>query len=189
MSNEVRLRGGVKVEARAEGDAPRLVGYASVFETEANIGGMFREVIRKGAFSEALLRDDIHALDNHDYGRVIGRKKAGTLSISEDDHGLRVEITPPNTTVVRDLLENVGAGNIDQMSFSFSMEGGRQSWDETGDLPLRSIEKVGELLEVSVVPRGAYETTEIALRSFQASKAQPNNAAARLRMKAKLIGK
>jgi len=178
----------MKVEARADESMPRLVGYSAVFETEANIGGMFREVIRKGAFTDAILRDDIHALDNHDYGRVIGRKKAGTLTISEDERGLRVEITPPNTTIARDLMENIGAGNIDQMSFSFSMEGGRQVWDESGDIPLRSIEKVGELLEVSVVPRGAYETTEIALRSLAASRQGMETAQEfRLRVKRKLI--
>jgi len=187
MNSEIRVHAGMKVEARADDAVKRLVGYASVFDTETDIGGMFREVIRKGAFSEALLRDDIHALDNHDYGRVIGRKKAGTLVISEDERGLRVEITPPNTTIARDLMENISAGNIDQMSFSFSMEGGRQAWDETGDTPLRSIEKVGELLEVSIVPRGAYVTTEIALRSLEASRPCETAQSFRLRMKGKLI--
>jgi len=167
MTKEVRVIAGMAVEERADGEAQKLVGYAAVFDQETDIGGYFREVVRRGAFSEALNRDDIHALFNHDYGNVIGRKKAGTLTVTEDDHGLRVEITPPNTQLARDLIENIRAGNIDQMSFAFSMDGGKQAWDETGDMPLRSIEKVGSLHEVSVVPRGAYPTTEIGLRSLE----------------------
>lgn len=165
MTHEIRILAGMQVEERA--DKPqRLVGYAAVFDQETDIGGHFREVIRRGAFSDAITRDDIHALYNHDYQHVIGRRAAGTLALSEDDHGLKVEITPPDTQVARDLMENIRAGNIDQMSFAFSMDGGKQTWDETGDTPLRSIEKVGELFEVSIVPRGAYPTTEIGLRSL-----------------------
>lgn len=166
MTQEIRVLAAMKVEKRAD-EPEKLVGYAAVFGQETSIGGYFREMVQRGAFTEALQRDDIHALYNHDYAYVIGRKRAGTLQIAEDDHGLRVEITPPNTQTARDLLENVRAGNIDQMSFAFSMDGGKQSWDETGDTPLRTIEKVGELYEVSVVPRGAYPTTEIALRSLE----------------------
>ena len=187
MTNEIRVHAGMQVETRAENDAPGLVGYAAVFDTEADIAGMFREVIRKGAFADAITRDDIHALDNHDYGRVIGRKKSGTLKIYEDDRGLRVEITPPDTTVARDLMANIAAGNIDQMSFAFSMEGGRQAWDETGDMPLRTIEKVGELFEVSVVPRGAFETTEVGLRSLAAFRTLMSATEFRARQKARLI--
>jgi len=187
MANEIRIHAGMQVETRAKDDAPGLVGYAAVFDTEANIEGMFREVIRKGAFADAITRDDIHALDNHDYGRVIGRKKSGTLKIYEDDRGLRVEITPPDTTVARDLMANIAAGNIDQMSFAFSMMGGRQVWDETGDMPLRSIEKVGELFEVSVVPRGAFQTTEVGMRSLAASRQTFCATEFRARQKARLI--
>ena len=187
MTNEIRVHAGMQVEARAENDAPGLVGYAAVFDTEADIAGMFREVIRKGAFADAITRDDIHALDNHDYGRVIGRKKSGTLKIYEDDRGLRVEITPPDTTIARDLMANIAAGNIDQMSFAFSMDGGRQVWDDSGDMPLRSIERVGELFEVSVVPRGAFPTTEVGLRSLAVFRTLMSATEFRARQKARLI--
>jgi len=166
MTHEIRVLASMQVEKRAD-EGEKLVGYAAVFGEETDIGGYFREVVKRGAFAEAITRDDIHALVNHDYNLVIGRKKAGTLKIDEDDHGLKVEITPPNTHAAKDLMENIRAGNIDQMSFAFSMQGGKQSWDETGEVPVRTIEKVGELFEVSVVPRGAYPTTEIGLRSLE----------------------
>lgn len=164
---EVRVIADMAVETRNDA-ADQLVGYAAVFEVEADIGGMFRERIARGAFAEALARDDIHALYNHDYANVLGRVRAGTLALAEDDHGLRVTITPPGTQLARDLIENIRAGNIDQMSFAFSMRGGVEEWDETGEVPLRTIKQLGELHEVSIVPRGAYPTTEIGLRSLEA---------------------
>lgn len=188
MTHEIRVLASMQVEKRAD-DGAKLVGYAAVFDEETDIGGYFREVVRRGAFAEAINRDDIHALYNHDYGHVIGRKKAGTLEIAEDDHGLRVAITPPDTQTARDLIENIRAGNIDQMSFAFSMEGGKQTWDETGETPLRVIERVGELFEVSVVPRGAYPTTEIGLRALdqhRKASAKSGYAARRARMRMNL---
>lgn len=188
MTHEIRVLASMQVEERAD-KAHKLVGYAAVFDQETDIGGQFREIIRRGAFAEAIKRDDVHALYNHDYAFVIGRMKAGTLQISEDDHGLRVEITPPNTQTARDLTENIRAGNIDKMSFAFTMEGGKQVWSDTGKTPLRTIEKVGALHEVSVVPRGAYPTTEIGLRSledFRRDKRRHNFNAAALRRAMKL---
>lgn len=164
---EIRIVAEMSVERRDD-EAEQMVGYAAVFGVEADIGGYFRERIARGAFAEALTRDDIHALYNHDYAHVLGRVKAGTLALAEDDHGLRVAITPPDTQLARDLMANIRAGNIDQMSFAFSMQGGLQEWDETGETPLRTIKQVGELYEVSIVPRGAYPTTEIGLRCLDA---------------------
>jgi phage head maturation protease len=79
---------------------------------------------------------------------------------------LRVEIDPPDTQDVRDLMVKMKRGDIDQMSFAFSMAGGKQEWDETGKVPLRTILEVGELYDVSVVTRGAYPTTEVGVRSL-----------------------
>ena len=45
MNSEIRVHAGMKVEARDDDAVKRLVGYASVFDTETDIGGMFREVI------------------------------------------------------------------------------------------------------------------------------------------------
>lgn len=175
MNNrELRLSTGFTVEKRAEDDdgkMPMITGYAAVFDSETTIGGRdwgFREKIAKGAFAEAIKTSDVRALFNHDEDMVLGRLKAGTLRLKEDERGLRVEIDPPDTQDARDLITKMQRGDIDQMSFAFTMEGGAQSWDESGDMPLRTIQRVGDLLDVSVVTYPAYVDTEAAARSLAA---------------------
>jgi len=195
MNNrELRLTTGFTVEKRSEGSEtlPMISGYAAVFDSETVIGGRewgFREKIARGAFAEALKTSDVRALFNHDEDLVLGRMKAGTLRLMEDERGLKVEIDPPDTQDARDLITKMQRGDIDQMSFAFIMEGGAQSWDESGDMPLRTIERVGELLDVSIVTYPAYPETEAAARSLAAVRKERQrqnfaNAARRLERKA-----
>ena len=181
MTKEIRILSGLKLETRSDTAQPKLVGYAAVFGEATDIGGMFREKIERGAFLAAIKTSDIHALFNHDENLVLGRAKAGTLRVSEDQHGLKVEIDPPDTQDVRDLLVKMKRGDIDQMSFAFTMLGGVQEWDDSAEPPIRTIKKVGELYDVSVVTRGAYPTTEVAVRSLDDYRKSHNFNAARLR--------
>lgn len=172
------------VEVRAAQNGRTIGGYAAVFNSTADIGDSFRELIAPGAFAGALTAD-VRALIDHDSGRVIGRTTAGTLRLKEDDTGLAVEIDLPDTTDGRDLAVLMERGDISGMSFGFIVT--KQTWDETGEIPTRTIEAV-DLREVSVVAFPAYDDTSIALRSLDAIRATKNfNAAAhRLRMKADL---
>jgi HK97 family phage prohead protease len=169
LEREIRLLSGLALEARRDNGAPTMVGYAAVFDTETDIAGIFREKILRGAFADAISKAsaDVHALFNHDDNLVLGRMRSGTLRLAEDQKGLKVEIDPPDTQDVRDLMVKMKRGDIDQMSFAFTMRGGVQTWDESREPPLRIIERVGELYDVSVVTRGAYPTTEVGVRSLE----------------------
>lgn len=153
------------IEVRAE--SRTIAGYAAVFNSETDIGGMFREKIAPGAFAKAVAGDDVRALFDHESGSVLGRTKSGTLRMSEDAHGLAVEIDLPDTQVGRDLRESMARGDIDGMSFGFRVT--KQEWDEAGKMPVRTIQEV-ELFEVSVVTFPAYADTEVALRSRDEAK-------------------
>jgi HK97 family phage prohead protease len=155
-------------EVRADDGAMVARGYAALFNSEADIGGYFREVIAPGAFRETLKNDDIRALIDHDTGRVIGRSSAGTLRLKEDDKGLSVEIDLPDTTDGRDLAVQLERGDISGMSFGFIVR--HDEWDETSDPPTRTIHAV-DLHEVSAVAFPAYGDTEIALRSLENARA------------------
>lgn len=180
--NERRVLSGLEVRAKDDGESRMIVGYAAVFNSETDIGGMFREKIEAGAFKEALTRSDVHALYNHDYNALpLGRMKAGTLRVKEDETGLAVEIDLPDTQFARDLETSMERGDVDEMSFQFTMRGGVEEWDDSQDPPLRTIKSAGEIYDVTVCPRGAYPDTSCALRSLENHKATKNFNAARLR--------
>jgi HK97 family phage prohead protease len=173
-------------ELRASDKGKTIAGYAAIFNEMADIGGSFREIIAPGAFKQTL-DGDIRALVDHDSGRVIGRSKAGTLRLKEDEHGLATEIDLPDTTDGRDLAVSLERGDISGMSFGFRVT--HDEWDETGDIPTRTIRGV-ELFEVSAVAFPAYEGTELALRSLdrersEREKKEHNAAAAKARIAAR----
>lgn len=161
---EREIRAGVPVEIREAADGGlKVEGYAAVFNQEADIGGMFREVFRPGAFAEAIGRDDVVFLVNHD-GLPLARTRSKTLTLAEDDHGLRMATTlDPEDPDVKAIAHKMRRGDLDKMSIAFWPD--VQTWDETGDLPLRIIERAS-LYDVSVVTTPAYVGTEIALRSL-----------------------
>lgn len=153
----------------ADGEPRRLVGYASVFNTETTIAGLFREQIAPGAFTRAVKEDDVRALFNHDPNFVLGRTASGTLSVKEDDHGLRYEATPPDTQWARDLMVSVERGDVSQSSFGFQVI--REEWtkpENRAELPLRTILEA-RLFDVAPVTYPAYEETSAEARSHAAA--------------------
>ena len=171
-------------EIRADGGTGRISGYAAVFDSPTNIGGMFDERIARGAFSRSIADgDDVRALIDHNPTMVLGRSKAGTLFMSEDERGLLVDIELPDTQLARDLRVSMERGDISQMSFGFYTR--KDEWDNTGSTPMRTLRDV-ELFDVSVVTYPAYDDTSAAIRSFeqfQEQHASSAHIAARLRMK------
>lgn len=158
-----------KVEVRNVGpdDKPTIVGYGAVFETKSeNLGG-FTEIIERGAFDD-VMDDDVRALFNHDNNIILGRRASGTLSLSIDDIGLRYEIDPPDTQLIRDMvLTPINRGDVTQSSFGFYV--GEDTWEEDRDGTVtRTIIKVEELLDVSPVTFAAYPDTDVALRKLTA---------------------
>ena len=145
----------------------RLSGYAAVFNSETVIGGMFREVVKPGAFKKTIKdKADVRALFNHDSNIVLGRTKNGTLALAEDDKGLRIDIELPDTQQAKDLYRQIERGDIDQMSFGFTVV--KDSWTRASsdsELPLRELREL-RLFDVSPVTFPAYATTEIQARSL-----------------------
>ena len=162
------------LEVRAgEGDGddalPVLEGYAAVFSTDTQIGPKawgFLERIEPGAFKDTIKDDDIRALFNHDSNQVLGRNgDAGTLELREDKTGLKVQITPPDTAVGRDVVTLVQRGDVSGMSISFQTL--REEWaegdEDTGELPRRTLLEA-KLFDVGPVTFPAYPTTSVAAR-------------------------
>lgn len=144
-----------------------IEGHAAVFDSwSETLGGIFpfKEKVRKGAFVESIGRDDIRALFNHDPNYVLGRNRAGTLELVEDDVGLRVRITPPDTSWARDITTSIRRGDISQMSIGFVVED--DEWSSSDGIDTRELKKV-RLFDVSPVTFPAYTATDVGVRAMQ----------------------
>ena len=178
-TKETRTSTTLELEVREEGTeetAPKIVGYPVVFDSLSTDLGGFREKINRGAFAESLKnKDEVHALFNHDDDKVLGRLGSGTLRLWEDDHGLRMELDPPNTTIGNDVVELLRRGDLVSMSFGFYDV--TDSWAMQEGTDVRTI-NTARLFDVSIVTNPAYPAasvgvrTEPALRSLEAHKAQ-----------------
>jgi HK97 family phage prohead protease len=149
------------IETREDSQQRTIIGHAAVFN-KTDGPSWFREQIAPGAFAESIQTDDIRALFNHDPNIVLGRNKAGTLTLTEDEAGLRMEISPPETGPGRDLLVSIERGDISQASFAF----------QTIDDEIRTIDGVEtrilkkvRLFDVSPVTYPFYEATDVGLRN------------------------
>jgi HK97 family phage prohead protease len=161
-----------EVELRVtDGDEPKIVGYAAKYNKwSVDLGG-FTERIKKGAFDEALARDDadVRALKNHDPNLILGRTKSGTLRLTTNSVGLNFEVDPPNTSTGRDTIEEIRRKDITGCSFSFTTMEDDWKYKEDGTVE-RTIVKVGELFDVGPVTYPAYPDTTVAARSLDAFK-------------------
>lgn len=167
MNREIRA--GMPVEIRAASDGVRVEGHAAVYNEWADIGGMFMERFAPGAFTNAITRNDVVFLINHE-GLPLARTRSGTLSLSEDDRGLVMASNlDPSDPDVAQIVPKMKRGDLDKMSIAFFAT--RQEWDESGDIPRRTVQEA-ELFDVSVVTEPAFSGTDIALRSRPAARSR-----------------
>lgn len=146
-------------------DGKRLEGFAIVFDTlSVDLGG-FREKIAPEAVDRALNEGaDVRALFDHDPGKVLGRTRAGTLTLRKDRQGLRAVIEPDlEISYARDVVRSVARGDISGMSFGFRVLS--DEWDYEGKMPIRTVTDM-KLSEVSIVSWPAYEATSVQARAL-----------------------
>jgi len=161
LASEFELRG-------SAGEGATLAGYAAVFNSPAIIAGMFREQIAPRAFRKTIKESDVRALFNHDPNIVLGRNKAQTLRLFEDEHGLAYEIDLPETQLARDLWTSIERGDISQSSFAFETvkEQVDHPSDDDDQYITRTLREL-RLYDISPVTYPAYEDTEVQARATQ----------------------
>lgn len=153
------------IESPIRATADEIEGYAAVFDQVAEIMPGFREVVRAGAFTRTLAEGaDVRAFWNHNPDMVLGRTGSGTLALTEDDHGLRYVIRPPDTQWARDAMVSIARGDVNQSSFMFAAVVDRWTHDEAAGYSLRELIDV-ELFDVSPVAFPAYAGTTVGVRA------------------------
>ena len=170
MKKEIRA---FNFEVRAEQNDEHghfLTGRPIVFNAKTNLG-WYDETIASGALDDADLRD-VRFLINHNIdmiplARSRNNNENSTMQLSVDDEGMkiRVDLDTENNSEARNLYSAVERGDLDGMSFMFTVEA--DSWDDSdSDHPSRTIEKLGKIFEVSAVTFPAYEQTSISARGL-----------------------
>ena len=180
-----------KFQTRDESGDLFIEGYFSVFNSPYELWEGATEIVKPGAFA-GCMGQDTRALINHNSTLVLGRTKAGTLELKEDEHGLwgRIKINRDDVDAMN-LYARVQRGDVDQCSFGFDIADDGETFQDLGGNNYRwEIEKIGTLYEVSVCTFPAYEETGVKARKKQLEDIQHRQAEVwRENMKKKLEGK
>lgn len=170
MKKEIRA---FNFEVRAEQNEEHghfLTGRPIVYNAKTDLG-WYDETIASGALDDSDLRD-VRFLINHNtdmipLARSRNNNANSTMQLSVDNEGMkiRVDLDTENNSDARNLYSAVERGDLDGMSFMFTVEA--DSWDDPdSDHPSRTIEKLGKIFEVSAVTFPAYEQTSISARGL-----------------------
>jgi len=150
-------------------------GYALKFNSMSEDLGGFKEIISPTALSNVDF-SDVRAFFDHDSSKVLGRTTSETLQLEVDDIGLKIRCKLPNNNLGRDLYESVKRGDINQMSFAFSIAENGDSfvYDKEQGIYIRTLNKIKSIQEVSIVSIPAYSDTTIAvaIRNLEQAKEQ-----------------
>jgi HK97 family phage prohead protease len=165
--NRKELRYAAKeLRASGSGSERKISGYAAKFNNMSSDLGGFREMLKPGCFTRTLsLGADVRMLLDHEPSKILGRTKAGTLKLTQDNVGLRFDCTLPDTQIGRDTWENIRLGNLSDCSFGFYCVDEDFSEDPQGRGLIRTVSDV-DLFDCSVVTYPAYPGTEVNARSL-----------------------
>ena len=172
MNKELETRAyGAEFGFGDESDGTIIEGTPIVFNSRTDIG-YFDEIIEVGALDEADLTD-VRLCLNHDTSYVYARSRRNnpnsTMQLAVTSEGLRIsaKLDTDSSERAKDFVSMIRRGDIDKMSFMFSIDEDR--WEDLeSDHPTRHILKIGSVVEVSAVTFPAYDTTEINARSKEA---------------------
>lgn len=162
---QVRNFRSLDLNANNEAAEKIISGYFIVFNSETELyEGCFEEIAPE-SFDNVDL-SDVRALIDHETSKVLGRTKAGTLTLSVDAKGVYGEIkVNENDTEAMNLYSRVQRGDVDQCSFGFNILD--EAMETRDDGSYKFTIKAIELFEVSVVTFPAYADTAVEARSKQ----------------------
>lgn len=160
-------------EVRAEQNEEHghyLAGTPIVYNEKTDLG-WYDELIERGALDGTDLHD-VRFLVNHNTDMIpLARSRNNnvnsTMQLEVNDGGMniRVDLDVDNNTEAKALYSAVERGDLDGMSFMFTVDA--DAWEDLeSDHPTRRIEKLGKVFEVSAVTFPAYEATTISARGL-----------------------
>lgn len=149
-------------------DGLRFSGYAAVFDQETDMGE-FTEEVRRGAFRKILSAGhNVPMYWDHDPSiPPLATTRSGTLKLTEDPTGLRVEAELDEDHYMTPTLRSmIRRGDVSGMSFGFIAGAGNSKMEVRGQRPHRVLTGFNRLLDVSPTWEPAYAGTSAELRSL-----------------------
>ena len=177
----VSLPANIRLRESEDGESRVLEGYALKFGVRSVLMGYYYpqyEILEPGCITEEMLREQrIYFTMFHNRQTILGRwdKGEGTLKLTVDETGLRVECEMPRTADGDKALELVRRGDLSEMSFIYatneddsencvSMEMTDEKTDWGAVIYLRHVKKILAMYDVTIAGNPAYEDTEIQAR-------------------------
>lgn len=157
-------------ETREENGSGIVTGRPVVLNSPTDLG-FCDEVIDTGALRATDLTD-VRLCLNHDTSYVYARSRKNngnsTMQIFTDALGLTFSagLDIQNSPKAQDYYAAIKRGDIDKMSFMFTVDG--YEWENLeSDHPTRRITSIGKIFEISAVTFPAYDTTSIEARNAE----------------------
>lgn len=146
-------------------------GYAAVFNQRALIwesewsGWKYMEVIDRNAFNGADMSDTVFKYNHGDVAMILARASNNTLTMNTDDKGLRISADIIDTNNGTDVYKLIKRGDLNKMSFAFTVKSERTEVDKENKIYTRTITAFDKIYDVAVVDFPAYYGTSIQARS------------------------
>lgn len=146
-------------------------GYAAVFNQRTLIwesewsGWKYMEVIDRNAFDGADMSDTVFKYNHGDIAMVLARASNNTLVMNTDDKGLRISADIIDTNNGTDVYKLIKRGDLNKMSFAFTVKNERTESDRENKIYTRTITAFDKIYDVAVVDFPAYDGTSIQARS------------------------
>ena len=146
-------------------------GYAAVFNQRTLIwesewsGWKYMEVIDRNAFNGADMSDTVFKYNHGDVAMILARASNNTLTMNTDDKGLRISADIIDTNNGTDVYKLIKRGDLNKMSFAFTVKNERSESDRENKIYTRTITAFDKIYDVAVVDFPAYDGTSIQARS------------------------
>lgn len=163
------LRSAELVDAAIKGRT--IHGYAAVYDSPWSDSLIedtgYIEKVAHGAFRKALGNaGNVPLLWQHDNDAMLATTRNRSLRLKDDAKGLYFEADLPNTTLGNDVLEQIRRGDVWGMSYGFRSDPQQDSsYTYSPPPPMRTLNNVRRLLDVTLTWQPAYEATSVELRS------------------------
>ena len=169
---KMEMRMALLEPANNDDDNKQLVeGYAAVFNQRALIwesewsGWKYMEVIDRNAFNGADMSDTVFKYNHGDVAMILARASNNTLTMNTDDKGLRISADIIDTNNGTDVYKLIKRGDLNKMSFAFTVKSERTEVDKENKIYTRTITAFDKIYDVAVVDFPAYDGTSIQARS------------------------